>query len=105
AGPAATLPLDGTYQAELTAADLLAAGAYSGADTFLAGTATLTFDKGSFSLGAGQLDTANCGGWYSVAGSVVRLFFAAHDGCEGMDDVRVVPSDDGTTMTMTFVVC
>ena len=101
----ATLPRDGVYEADITSADLRAAGAYPDAATFLAGKGTWTFDNGKFSLGAGQLDAASCGGTYSAVHGLVRLRFASPRGCQGMDDVRFFPSDDGNSMTAEFVVC
>jgi len=102
-GLTAVLPPDGVYQAEITASDLLAAGAYPGDDTYLAGTATWTLQDGRFSIGSGQLDASDCYGSYAVHGGVVRLLFSSD--CQGMDDLRFTPGEDGSTMTATFVGC
>jgi S-formylglutathione hydrolase FrmB len=104
AGSPAMLPPDGTYQAQVSAEDLRAAGAYPGDDRFLAGTATWTFDDGFFSIGSGQLDPETCGGYYRAVGTVVRLTFSSQN-CGGMDDFRFVPSGDGSTMSAEFVTC
>ena len=93
--PAALAP-DGSYEADVSEADLLAAGAPAHDAAFLGtGLTTLRLEGGRFSIVAEWTSEASCEGSYAVDGQVIRLTYDETDVCGGTSDIQAVATDDG----------
>jgi hypothetical protein len=97
----ATPPPIGAYEADLSKADLIAAGAWPEDAALLGtGTTTLTFaEDGTFAFEADWVAEGGCGGSYDVVGRVVRLTFTPSGVCGGVDDIQTELTDEGLSIT------
>lgn len=89
------LPPNGTWQAELTQADLIVAGLPKEKTSELIGMAALTFQDGKFTSQS-QIDgnhPGSCEGNYALVEGVVRMTFGGL--CTGEVDVQWRLEDDG----------
>ena len=95
------MPPDGIYRADMTAADLIAAGAEAGIAQSNVGIWTWTWRQGTWTAGR-QGDPSGCSGVYhSVDGKSVVFETTNDQGC-GMES-EIVWRDDGNGLSLILV--